>query len=80
MSTLFFALPLLLGLWEQKQTLELVLFEEYYEPYGDGALSATLTLESHRVHVYSTTLTIDANFSGFTYAQSTVEPRLAEPR
>lgn len=66
MSTLFFAVPLLFGVWEQKQLLELVLFEDYYEPYGDGALSAKITLESNSVHVYSTSLVIDANFSGFT--------------
>lgn len=65
-STLVFALPLLLGFWEQKQMLELVLFDSYYEPYGDGALTAKLFLESNRVHVYSTVLSVDANFSGFT--------------
>jgi hypothetical protein len=66
-STLLFALPLLFGLWEQKQMLEVVLFENYYEPYGDGALSARLFLQSNKVHLYSTTMTVDANFSGFTY-------------
>ena len=67
MYTLVFALPLLLGLWEQKQVMELVLFESYYEPYGDGALSATVSIQSHDLQIYSTTLTVDANFSGFTY-------------
>ena len=64
--TLVFALPLLLGLWEQKQTLEVVLFDNYYEPYGDGALSAKVFLESNKVQLYSTTMTVDANFTGFT--------------
>lgn len=54
------------GLWEQKQIVQLPLFEHYYEPYGDGALSAKIFLETNRVHLYSTTLTFDANFSGFT--------------
>jgi len=59
-------LPLLFGLWDQTQFLQLVLFENYYEPYGDGALSGRIILESNRVHIYSTSLSIDANFSGFT--------------
>ena len=67
MYTLVFALPLLLGLWEQKQVIELVLFESYYEPYGDGALSAVVSVQSQNVQIYSSTLTVDANFSGFTY-------------
>ena len=67
MSTLVFAVPLLLGFWEQKQLIELVLFESYYEPYGDGALSAVVSIQSHNVQIYSSTLTVDANFSGFTY-------------
>lgn len=66
LHTLFFAVPLLFGVWEQKQTLGLVLFENYYEPYGDGALSASITMETNRVHLYSSQLVIDANFSGFT--------------
>lgn len=64
--TLFFALPLLFGLWEQKQIVELVLFENFYEPYGNGALSALVTVQHHGVQVYSTQLSIEANFSGFT--------------
>ncbi len=64
--TLFFAVPLLLGLWEQKQFIELVLFESYYEPYGEGALSALVTVQHHGVQLYSTQLSIEANFSGFT--------------
>ena len=47
--------------------MELVLFESYYEPYGDGALSAVVSIQSHNVQIYSSTLTVDANFSGFTY-------------
>ena len=66
MYTLVFALPLLLGFWEQKQLIELVLFENYYEPYGDGALSAMVSVERHNVQIYSSTLTVEANFSGFT--------------
>ena len=65
--TLVFSIPLLLGFWEQKQLIELVLFESYYEPYGDGALSAVVSIQSHNVQIYSSTLTVDANFSGFTY-------------
>ena len=67
MYTLVFSVPLLLGFWEQKQLIELVLFESYYEPYGDGALSAVVFIQSHNVQIYSSTLTVDANFSGFTY-------------
>lgn len=66
MYALFYALPLLLGLLEQKQTVQVVLFERYYEPYGDGTISAMISLESHEVHIYSTTVIINANFSGFT--------------
>ena len=66
MSTLVFALPLLLGFWEQKQVIDLILFESYYEPYGEGALSALLSVQSHRVQIYSSVLTVEANFSGFT--------------
>jgi hypothetical protein len=65
--TLVFSIPLLLGFWEQEQLIELVLFESYYEPYGDGALSAIVSIQSHNVQIYSSTLTVDANFSGFTY-------------
>ncbi len=64
--TLFFAIPLLLGFWEQKQLIELVLFEAYYEPYGDGTLSALVTVQHHGVQLYSSQLSIEANFSGFT--------------
>ena len=64
--TLFFAVPLLFGFWGQKQTLTLVLYEAYYEPYGDGSLSATVSLLNHRVQLYSSALNIEANFSGFT--------------
>ena len=46
--------------------IELVLFENFYEPYGEGALSATVFLQHHGVQVYSTQLSIEANFSGFT--------------
>ena len=67
MYTLVFFLPLLLGIWEQKQLIELVLFESYYEPYGDGAISAVVTVQNHNVQIYSSTLTVEANFSGFTY-------------
>ena len=67
MYTLVFSLPLLLGIWEQKQLIELVLFESYYEPYGDGAISAVVTVQNHNVQIYSSTLTVEANFSGFTY-------------
>ena len=66
MSTLVFAIPFLLNCWEQKQTIDLVLYESYYEPYGDGSLSALVSILSHRIQLYSTTLTIEANFSGFT--------------
>lgn len=66
MYTLVFAVPLLLGFWEQKQLIELVVFESYYEPYGDGALSAVVSIQSHNVQIYSSTLTVEANFSGFT--------------
>ena len=67
MYTLVFAIPLLLGFWEQTQLIELVLFENYYEPYGDGALSAVVSIQSHSVQIYSSVLTVDANFTGFTY-------------
>lgn len=66
MHAIFFAVPLLLGFMEQKQTVELVLFERYYEPYGDGSLSASVTVETHSVHMYSSQLVFSADFSGFT--------------
>ncbi len=71
LSTVVFAPLLLLGCWEQKQAIDLVLYESYYEPYGDGSVSATVFILNHRIQLYSATLTVDANFSGFTYALST---------
>ncbi len=66
MHAIFFAVPLLLGFMEQQQILELVLFERYYESYGDGSLSAALSVESHSVDIYSSHLVFSADFSGFT--------------
>ena len=33
MSTLFYSLPLLLGLIEEKQHLSVLMMEDYYEPF-----------------------------------------------
>lgn len=67
MSTFLYSFLLLTGLSEQKQSLTLPLYENYYEPYGDGSISATVSILNHRIQLYSAVLTIDANFSGFTY-------------
>ena len=61
-----YALPLLLGMIEQKRHTELVLFENYDKAYGDRALSATVMVEKHGLHLYSSRLVFTADFSGFT--------------
>ena len=66
LSTFVFAVPLLLGLWSQQQEITVPLYEAYYEPYGDGTLFATVSVLNPHVQLYSATLTIDANFGGFT--------------
>jgi hypothetical protein len=67
LSTVVFSMPLLLGLWHQEQEVDVTLYEAYYEPYGDGAISATVTILNSQIQLYSARLTIDANFGGFTY-------------
>ncbi|CAI8054757.1 Seipin [Geodia barretti] len=67
LSTIVFAVPLLLGVWSQEQELNVPLYEAYYEPYGDGTISATVSVLNPHVQLYSSTLTIDANFGGLTY-------------
>ena len=66
LSTVVFSMPLLLGLWHQEQEVDVTLYEAYYEPYGDGAISATVTILNSQIQLYSARLTIDANFGGFT--------------
>lgn len=65
-STFAFAIPLLLGLWSQEQEVDVTLYEAYYEPYGDGTVSATVSILNPHIQLYSASLTIDANFGGFT--------------
>jgi hypothetical protein len=67
LSTIVFAVPLLLGVWSQEQEINVPLYEAYYEPYGDGTISATVSVLNPHIQLYSATLTIDANFGGFTY-------------
>ena len=76
LSTFVFAPLLLLGYWEQKQSLDLLLYESYYEPYGDGSISATVSILNHRIQLYSASLTIEATFSGFTYVLSSTKLEL----
>ena len=66
LSTIVFAVPLLLGVWSQEQELNVPLYEAYYEPYGDGTISATVSVLNPHIQLYSSTLTIDANFGGLT--------------
>ena len=66
LSTLVFSLPFLLGIWRQEQYIDILLYEAYYEPYGDGSISATVSILNPRIQLYSAMLTIDANFGGFT--------------
>ena len=66
LSTFMFSVPLLLGLWHQEQEIVIPLYEDYYEPYGDGSLSATVSILNSRIQLYSASLIIDANFGGFT--------------
>ena len=66
LSTCVFSLPLLLGLWHEEQVIDVPLYEAHYEPYGDGTLSATVSILNPRVQLYSATLIIDAKFGGFT--------------
>ena len=66
LSTFIFSLPLLLGIWRQEQEIDIPLYEAYYEPYGDGSISATVSILNPRIQLYSAVLTIDANFGGFT--------------
>ena len=66
LSTVVFSIPLLLGLWQQEQVIDIPLYEAYYEPYGDGSISATVSILNSRIQLYSATLAIDANFGGFT--------------
>ena len=65
-STLFYLVPLLFDFTEEKQHVTVVLFESYYEPYGDGTVLASMSILNPKIQLYSAILTIDANFSGFT--------------
>lgn len=66
-STLFYLVPLLFDFTEEKQHISVVLFESYYEPYGDGTVLASMSILNPKIQLYSAVLTIEANFTGFTY-------------
>jgi seipin len=67
-STFFYALPLVLGLTEQRQSVTVTMIEDYQESYfTDGSIYARVTILSHNIQLYSTRLTFDAKFTGFAY-------------
>ncbi|XP_003383840.2 PREDICTED: seipin-like isoform X1 [Amphimedon queenslandica] len=68
LSTAFFSFPLVLGLTEEKQTLSVVMFDNFQEShFSDGSTNAIVTIMSHKIQLYSTKLTFDANFTGLSF-------------
>lgn len=66
-STVFYSLPLVLGLTEEKQKQSIVMFDDYQEPFTEGSIYARVTILSHKIQLYNVELTFDAIFSGLAY-------------
>eukprot|EP00002_Diphylleia_rotans_P003500 TRINITY_DN1240_c0_g2_i3.p1 TRINITY_DN1240_c0_g2~~TRINITY_DN1240_c0_g2_i3.p1 ORF type:complete len:271 (-),score=43.98 TRINITY_DN1240_c0_g2_i3:302-1114(-) len=67
LSSLFYAIPLIFNLSEQKQTLEVVLMEEFVESRGYPFVNAYVLLSSKYVHVYSASIHFRASLSYLQY-------------
>ncbi|EDV22094.1 uncharacterized protein TRIADDRAFT_59236 [Trichoplax adhaerens] len=66
-STTFFAMPLLTGFSEEKQTIKVDLFENFLEDTLRPAAYAQVELQALNIEIYSASLIINARFSGLRY-------------
>ncbi|KAJ3012358.1 Berardinelli-Seip congenital lipodystrophy 2 (seipin) [Thoreauomyces humboldtii] len=67
MLTLWKAVPLLLGMTSESQTVKLLLLEKYEELQSAPIHHALITLSDARLQLYQTNLHIEANFQGLRY-------------
>ncbi|KAE8607406.1 hypothetical protein XENTR_v10011169 [Xenopus tropicalis] len=67
METLASSPMLLLGLSEQKQTLEVELYSEYREDSYIPTVGAVIQIQSVRIQIYSAELRVHAYFTGLRY-------------
>lgn len=67
LSTVFYSLPMVLGITEEKQTVEITLFEKYVEDSFHPAVGANVVVLAKKIEIYSATLRIEAHFVGLRY-------------
>lgn len=66
-TTLFYSLPMVLGVTEEKQTVQINLFEEYMEDSYHPAVGANVVVLAKEIEIYSAALRIEAHFVGLRY-------------
>jgi len=67
LGTLFYSLPMVLGFTEEKQTVEINLFEDYMEDSYHPAVGAKVVVLAKQIEIYSAALRIEAHFVGLRY-------------
>lgn len=65
--TLFYSLPLTLGITEEKQKVEINFFDEYIDDSYNPAVQAKVVIMTKQVEIYSSTLRLQASFTGLRY-------------
>uniref|UniRef100_V9KY20 Seipin n=1 Tax=Callorhinchus milii TaxID=7868 RepID=V9KY20_CALMI len=67
LDTLFFSPLFLMGVSEQKQTLEVELFADYRECSFTPTLGAVIEIQTRRIEIYAAQLRVHAYFTGVRY-------------
>ncbi|XP_046848135.1 seipin-like [Xenia sp. Carnegie-2017] len=65
--TFFFSLPLTLGMTEEKQKIEMIFFDDYVDDSYKPAVQAKVVILTKQIEIYSSTLRLQASFTGLRY-------------
>ncbi|CAB4013566.1 seipin-like isoform X2 [Paramuricea clavata] len=65
--TIFYSLPLTIGITEEKQKVELNFFDDYIDDSYNPAVQAKVVIMTKQVEIYSSTLRLQASFTGLRY-------------
>ncbi|XP_074630512.1 uncharacterized protein LOC141889202 [Acropora palmata] len=67
LNTVFYSLPMVLGISEEKQNVQITLFENYVEDSFHPAVGAHVVVLAKKIEIYSAALRIEAHFVGLRY-------------